>query len=207
MGPRAHRIALAVLFVLAAGGRSPAGVDLTLDLGLRTGGQVESVGPISRRGLDVDAGLAYGLIVDIPLQSETFATVLWSGQSTAFETGGALPGTDHFDLGIHYFQAGAGYRPVTRGGFAPFVAMTAGLTWYDPEPSGFDSDLGLSLTISGGAKLPITDRLGLRFEGRGLLTLTTASLSGSCGPDACTFQFTGSGLFQFEALIGLTISF
>ena len=85
--------------------------------------------------------------------------------------------------------------------------MTAGLTWYNPDPAEFGSEVEFSLTIGGGAKLPLSESFALRFEGRALMTLTSASFSGLCGPDACTFELSGSGLFQFEFLVGLTFTF
>ncbi len=48
---------------------------------------------------------------------------------------------------------------------------TLGVTLFDPKPSGVDSLTRFSLGLGGGARAFISERLGLRFEGRAFATL------------------------------------
>ncbi len=62
-------------------------------------------------------------------------------------------------------------------------------------------------TLGAGVKMPVSQRAGLRFEGRGFLMLSLDGSAGVCGPSGCAIAFAGSGIGQFEPLAGFWFSF
>jgi hypothetical protein len=80
--------------------------------------------------------------------------------------------------------------------------MTLGLTHVDPTRPGFDEGWAISGAVGGGTRIPLSERFGLRLEGRGYFTFEEASLSGVCGGIGCVVRFGGSGGIQFEGLVG-----
>lgn len=199
-----RRVLFLILLIPAAASAALAEVELTPTLGVRFGGPVEWDGGEST----VDASPSVGLILDIPLAHEKWIAVLWSHQRGDFSTpAGELEGDGDFELAIDYIHAGGVYRPGPDKKTQPFVMVSGGVTWVRPGSSDFDDALGLSMIVGGGAKFVISPRIGLRVEGRGLLTLTGISISGTCGGIGCDVRFQSGGIFQFEALGGVTFSF
>ena len=60
------------------------------------------------------------------------------------------------------------------------------------------------MTLGGGVKVPISPKVGFRFEGRGAFMLATSSASGVCGGGRCVLSFSGSGIVQLELLAGVS---
>jgi len=192
-----------VIPAIVAASAALAEVELTPTLGIRFGGSIES----DFSDDTIDPALSFGLTLDLPLAPEKWIAVLWSHQRAEFTATGLFQDEDSFELDIDYIHAGGVYRPNPSKKTQPFVMVTAGLTWVRPEPGGFSDGLGLSGMVGGGAKFVLSPRIGLRFEGRGYLTFTDVTVSGICGGVGCSVRFSSGGIFQFEALGGVTFSF
>jgi len=66
-----------------------------------------------------------------------------------------------------------------------------------------------SVSLGGGAKIPISGHVGLRFEGRGFLTILPDSTEIFCvssGGAACTVRVQGDVLGQLLLMAGITFS-
>jgi len=181
---------VASLAVIAIPARAEA--EIAIQTGVRLG-ETDSVVPV------------FALTGDFDLRPEKWITALWSFQDTELRENELLPDSDQLDVGIHYLHAGGVYRPNPGHGTQGFVMVTGGLTWVDPQRSSFGDEFGLSFMIGGGAIVPLSERLGLRFDGRAYLTLNSMTLSGVCGGVGCSVNFAGDGALQFEGLIGLSI--
>jgi hypothetical protein len=88
----------------------------------------------------------------------------------------------------------------------PFVSGTIGLTVVSPETAGLDRDLLPTITVGGGIKLPVSARVAVRLEGRGIVMVAAGGTSGICGGGGCVLAFAGSGIGQLELLAGLSWS-
>ena len=139
--------------------------------GFRFGGQVERLE--TSQDFSVGSDLSYGLVYSRVLSPQTEFEFIWSRQSTAIDAPQAV-GESSLDLDVDYYHAGATYHPSTKS-VRPYVAASAGLTRADPSPSGFDSELFLSLGVGGGVRVYLNDRIGLRFDGRAYFTFTSGS--------------------------------
>jgi hypothetical protein len=184
------------------GATARAGVEIAASGGLRLGGEVASVRVETN---PVEASAAFGLTLDVPLAPDKFIAVTWSRQSTDAELRTLFAEPTTFDLNIDYLHAGGVYRPRREGRSEPFVMLTLGLTRVDPTRPGFDEGWGISGAVGGGARFPLSERWGLRVEGRGWFTFSEASLSGVCGGIGCSVSFGGSGGAQFEGLVGASV--
>ncbi|NLW67200.1 MAG: outer membrane beta-barrel protein [Bacteriovoracaceae bacterium] len=122
--------------------------------------------------LDLEEGISLGAAIDFPLDQGRQVEFYYSRQATELEAGGGIP-TDEvlFDIDVHYIQIGGTYTWRDEGELRPFIVGTLGVTHFDPEPSGLSSRTRFSLGLGGGAKAYITERFGLRLEGRGFATL------------------------------------
>lgn len=91
----------------------------------------------------------------------------------------------------------------------PFLGLTVGGTRLDAKTSDVDDEWAFSAGISGGMKYFFNDRVGLRFEGRGLLSFFRSSGAIFCGfpPGQCAFTVSGSNFAQLNVLAGLIVRF
>jgi hypothetical protein len=94
-----------------------------------------------------------------------------------------------------------------EGRLRPLVSTTVGLTLLSPDSADLDLELLFAGTLGGGVKVPISSRVGLRLEGRGVAMLATGRAAGVCGGGGCVLGFSGSEIAQLELLAGLSFSF
>lgn len=195
---------VALLVLLPAPVRAGWGVELTPFAGFRFGGGFTD----NTTGIDLDAdeGKSFGLILGIPATHETRYELFYSFQATELKGGGILPGDTLFDLDIHYLHIGGTYLlPGER--VRPFIGGGLGLTYFSPDGPGLDSKVYFSLSLGGGAQIPISKRVGLRLEGRGFLTILPDSTDLFCvssGGAACAVRVQGDVFGQVELLAGIS---
>jgi hypothetical protein len=190
----AAALVLAAGLALASGG--PAGAadwEVAPFAGVRFGGSFDdSSGAI----VDFDPAPAFGITLGRSLARETRVELTWSRQQTALEE-------RSIDLDVDHLHIAGVYAPRPTGGY---VLASAGLTRFDSSLAGADTDVGFSLGIGGGARVPIDRRLSLRLEARGWAVLTSGGGGAVCS-GGCVFFFSGSGLFQLEGSVGLAVAF
>ena len=195
---------VALLVLLPTPVRADWGVELTPFAGFRFGGSFED----NTTGLDlnVDDGESFGLILDVPATHETEYELFYSIQKTALQGEGLFAGEPLFDLEIHYLHLGGTYLfPGER--VRPFVSGGLGLTYFSPDGPGLDSKINFSLSLGGGVKIPISKRVGLRFEGRGFLTVLPSHTDIFCvssGGAACAVRVQGDVFGQVLLLAGIS---
>jgi len=181
------------------------GLEITPFGAYQFGGDFEDI----ETGADfqLDETAAYGLMVDWDLNWQQQVEFYFNYQPTRLQADGTPPlGFEEFDVDISYYHIGGTYSWDEYDRIKPFVVGTAGLTHFDPDLSGSGSKTRFSMGLGGGAKFMATDNLGLRLEGRGLLTFVDSSTSIICG-EGCTVEFSGSGFWQFQVSAGLVLRF
>lgn len=178
-------------------------VEITPFVGYRFGGSADDYA--NGENYDLESSESFGLAVDIPLSDESRLELLYSGQSTDLKSTNAS-GTDRFGLDIQYFQVGGLYQP-GDGTVQPFVGAALGATRLDPDGD-FGTETQFSFSFGGGAKVYLSEHIGLRFEGRVYGTITDGAGGAFCGSGGgCTFAFAGNVLWQGEGIAGLIIAF
>jgi hypothetical protein len=141
-------------------------------VGYHFGGQLEGDDSLPfDYDLEVDNGITYGLMFDIPLSSNLQLELMLKHQEADLfaDSGLFTPDLEQFDMDITYAHVGLlaqfGRREVT-----PYFIGSAGVTRLDPELSGVGVEDRFSISAGGGVKVFILPFLGLRFEGRAYWT-------------------------------------
>ena len=182
------------------------GVEITPYAGYAIGGNFEDNTTGTR--LDIREGGNFGLVLDLSDSPETQYELFYGFQRTKVTGGGTFGGDPLFDLDIHYLHLGGTYMfPGEK--IRPYIAGGLGATHFVPNGSGLNPKTFFSLSLGGGAKIPISNRVGLRLEGRGLLTVlpdTTEIFCVTSGGAACRVSVKGDVFGQFLLMAGITFS-
>ncbi|MBI2794819.1 MAG: hypothetical protein HYX66_09260 [Ignavibacteria bacterium] len=80
-----------------------------------------------------------------------------------------------------------------------------GLGIYDPERNQYQTNTFFAVSGLGGAKLFISDRIGLRLQGRLILPIYFGSLAFYCSGGGCGTGVSGTGTLEGELSGGLFI--
>ena len=122
---------------------------------------------VARGELKFDDGVTYGLGLDIPVDRYMQAEISWSMASSNVSLdeylGSNIPISD---LYIHTFQAGALIEPKKGQKVSPFGLLSLGATLFTPTEGDFEDEWRFSIALGGGVKVYLSDKVGLRFQGR-----------------------------------------
>jgi hypothetical protein len=182
------------------------GLEITPLAGYAVGGNFED--NTTGADLDVKEGGSFGLVLGLPDTPETMYELFYGFQRTKVTGGGASGGDTLFDLDIHYLHLGGTYM-FPGDTVRPFLSGGLGATHFAPHGSGLSRKTYFSLSLGGGAKVPISGHVGLRLEGRGFLTIlpdATEIFCVSSGGAACSVKVRGDVLGQILLLAGITFS-
>ena len=158
--------------------------------------------------LDVQEGGSFGLVLGLPDTPETQYELFYGVQRTKVTGGGTFGGETLFDLDIHYLHLGGAYLFIGEK-VRPFVSGGLGATHFVPSGSGMNAKTYFSLSLGGGVKVPVSGHVGLRFEGRGVMTILPDSTQIFCvssGGAACNVKVQGDVLGQILLMAGITFS-
>jgi len=122
---------------------------------------------VARGELMFDDGMSYGLGFDIPVDRYMQAEISWSMASSNVSLdeylGENIPISD---LYIHTFQAGALVEPNKGKKVSPFGLFSLGATLFTPTEGNYEDEWRFSIALGGGVKVYLSDKIGLRFQGR-----------------------------------------
>ena len=125
-------------------------------------------------------------------------------------TQGLFTSDPFIELDIDYLQFGGTYL-FDGINTRPFIAMTIGVSQFDPQPAEFNSETFFSASFAGGVQLNANKRFGVRLEGRVFTTFVTSSSNIFCssvgGAGGCLVQIDGTAVTQWEGRVGLVFRF
>jgi hypothetical protein len=182
------------------------GLEITPYAGYAIGGNFED--NTTGADLDVKEGGSFGLVLGMPDTPETRYELFYGLQRTKVTGGGTFGGDTLFDLDIHYLHLGGIYM-FPGAAVRPFLSGGLGASHFVPDGNGMRRKTFFSLSLGGGARIPISRHVGLRFEGRGFLTVlpdATEVFCVSAGGAACSVRVKGDVLGQLLLLAGITFS-
>ena len=182
-----------------------AEVEVTPILGYTFGGDFKNTD--NDNDLDVAEAASYGVILGLEDTTKygAFYELYYSRQETHLKGDGvAFSGDSKFDVDISYLHIGGTYG-VEQKQFHPFVSGGLGVTHMSPERG--DSETKFSMSLGGGVKIPLAERISLRFEGRGFATFFDSDTTIFCNNNSCAVKIEGDTMIQFTALSGLTFRF
>jgi len=176
--------------------------------GFRGGG--EFIDAVDNTKHTLESSEIYGLILSWPYERGKNFEVYYSHQSTQLNsistTEPAPNNSVDIPLTIDYLHFG-GTAPISdEDKLKTFVSGGLGFTYLSPDYTGAQSDLRASLSIGVGLKWPMTDRISLRLETRGLATLYNNNSAIFCS-GGCAISINGNMFLQGEVFAGLGFRF
>lgn len=172
--------------------------------GYRFGGEFEERG--STRTVDLKEAPSQGVIVTVPAGPGKDYEFFFHRQDTRLTSSAAQGPTDTLDLTVDYWQAG-GTAFLDRERVLPFVSGSLGLTHFNPDPNGSESETRFSMSLGGGISLPLSKHWSLRLDIRGFLTALNGGGSMFCGAGRCAVRVAGGGFVQADVGAGVSYRF
>jgi len=208
--PQMLRLAMVLMVTLLPVSASAEEIEITPFAGYTMGGQFTDA--VTGKSLSFDDTSSYGIMVDFkqPLDKEggeSWIELYYSRQQTKLKADqGPFFGDPLFDVNIEYYHIGGTYGQAT-GKMKLFLVGTFGATHLAPEGDGLHSETKFSLSLGGGVKLYLTERVGLRLDARWFGTLFNGSGSAFCSGGACLINVQGDMLSQYSANAGVILAF
>ena len=182
--------------------------ELTPFAAYRVGGSFEEKDGDGR--VELNDSNAQGIMFNIKANPNGQYELLYSRQSTDARTEGFLVNDPTIDLDVETFHFGGTYL-FDGENTRPFLALTLGMTQFDPGITDSGSESFFSASLGGGVQLNATKRLGIRLEARAFTTFVEDDSNIFCvsSGDAggCLIQVDGRMLIQWEARAGLVFRF
>ena len=176
--------------------------------GLRGGGEFIDVQTNKKRTLE--SSDVYGLILSFPYQHGKNFEIYYSHQATQLNaltlSSPAPTSAINIPITIDYLHIG-GTTPISEDkNLQTFVSGGLGFTYLSPDFPDAQSDLRASFSIGLGLRWPVTERIALRLEARGLATLYNNNSAIFCN-GGCTIKVNGNFFMQGEVFAGLGFNF
>lgn len=180
--------------------------ELTPFVGYRWGGTIFADQTfIFGQDVDVAPSANFGVNFALPLGDTGMKLELMANrQSSELETEGGLfePGNDVADIDVTYLHAGLQIPFARSRNATPYFIVSGGLANLDPQLGGVSAENRFSASAGLGVKMPVSDALSIRLEGRGYYTALEEE-------DDCTIcdYFYNEDFYQGEVNLGLVFSF
>jgi hypothetical protein len=157
--------------------------------------------------LDAKSGPIWGIEADIDVMPGGQAVLLYQRQETelTYQPNYSAKQTVG-DVAIEYWQVGA-LGGTRNGNIMPFGLFTLGATRIIPKFVGGSDVWKFSIIFGVGAKIYLTERIGLRVQGLLPWIITSGSAAISCGGGGCYTAFGGTGIVQAVVSAGLIFIF
>ncbi|HEX8616544.1 MAG TPA: outer membrane beta-barrel protein [Thermoanaerobaculia bacterium] len=180
--------------------------ELTPFVGYRTGGTIFADQTfIFGEDVDVAPSANLGVNFALPLGDTGLKLELMANRQSSnleFEGGLFEPDENLGDIDVTYLHAGLQIPFAVSRNATPYFIVSGGLANLDPQISGVSSENRFSASAGLGVKIPMSDILSIRLEGRGYYTALEEE-------DDCTIcdYFYNEDFYQAEVNLGLGISF
>ena len=153
----------------------------------------------------------YGLTIDIGhpnLPGGMMIQLMYNRQNTQMDLREWPSGVRKtlFDLIVEYYQIGV-VRPLKMGKVQPYGVVGLGAASFNPVGSTWGTEWLFAAHFGGGAKVFLSETIGLRFQGRMLLPMTFGGGGLWCGTGGCSVGVGSySSIVQFDFNAGIVIS-
>ncbi|WP_020529444.1 outer membrane protein [Flexithrix dorotheae] len=153
-------------------------IELTPTYGYQFGGKANYV----EGSIKLQDAANYGGILSVEADYGVLAELSYSYMETR---GNFIPYRGNidprqFDLNVQYFQLGA-VKELMEDDFRPFGLFSLGATYFNPKNNDIEDVWRFSITLGGGIKYFISEKIGIRAQGRLLLPMYFNGVGGYCG--------------------------
>jgi len=189
--------------------------EITPTVGYRIGGTASTATSAFIESLEIPAALSFGLTVEYAIRPNLTAELIWSHQDTELKASflqtppaGYTGRITH--LNVDTIQIGGLWMFGTYGAkVRPYADFLLGVSILTPAPQ-FSTLTRFSGSIGGGAKVYLSDAMGLRLGFRFMPVYLNSSSSGYgyCDPwYGCYTYYDSNYLYQWDLHTGLTLRF
>ena len=179
--------------------------------GYMFGGSVEGESELLTSKASIKSAPSFGATVDVALRRGAFAEFAYTRQATELTLRQSDGVTYRYDLLVQYFGVGGllEFRTGSVEWFRPTFGGTIGATVFTANDAlASYEEWRLSLAFEGGAKIRLTNFLGLRFRARAFITFLADDSAMFCASGAgCAFAYSGTPILQGEVAGGAYLSF
>lgn len=151
-----------------------------------------------------DGAPVYGALIGYQAQRNGYAYLSYSRTVTTayYRPSGGIGTSGQADVSFDYIQVG-GNLQAPQGRFVPYLGLSLGATRLALVDSP-GNDISFSGVLDGGVKFMLVDFLDVRLIGRMPVNFLSGEASGLCvGGVGCAVHYSGSPLFQGQALLGV----
>jgi opacity protein-like surface antigen len=197
-----------LLFTLLLFSTNIYAVEIIPLLGYRGGG--DFIDNSTDQTHTLESSEVYGLILSWPYERGKNIEVYYSHQSTQLNsistTEPAPNNVVNIPITLDYLHIG-GTAPISdEEKLKTFVTGGLGFTYSSADYTNAQSDLRASFSIGIGLKYPMTERISLRLETRGLATLYNNNSAIFCN-GGCSISVSGNLFLQGEVFAGIGFKF
>jgi len=127
-------------------------------------------------------------------------------QASELETESGLfePNDEIADIDVTYLHAGLQFPFARSRNATPYFVVSAGLANLDPQISGVSAENRFSASAGAGVKIPMSQVLSIKLEGRGYYTALEEDNNNDC--TFCNYRYN-QDFYQGEVNLGLLFSF
>lgn len=159
---------------------------------------------ITTEVIDLDETSSFGFLLSTKRDHESSYDFFFSRQDTVLRSTSST--ANSMGVRLDYYHIG-GTVNYDANNLHPFTTGGLGFTRISASDQDLSAETKFSLSLGGGLKFPVTDRVGLRFEARALGTAIDGNGSILCTNGGCIAQFNGNFYLQLEVSAGLSIAF
>jgi opacity protein-like surface antigen len=180
--------------------------ELTPFIGYRWGGTIfADQSFVFDDDVNVASSANFGVTFAMPLGDSGMKLELMANrQASQLETESGLfePNNEVADIDVTYLHAGLQFPFARSRNATPYAIVSAGLANLDPQVSGVSAENRFSASAGVGVKIPMSDVMSVKIEGRGYYT----SLEDTSDCSFCDY-FYNQDFYQGEVNFGLMFSF
>jgi opacity protein-like surface antigen len=179
--------------------------ELTPFVGYRWGGTIFADQTLFGDDLNVAPNPNLGISFALPLGDTGMKLELMANRQTSeLETESGLfePGNELADIDVTYMHVGLQFPFAQSRNAMPYAVVSGGLANLDPQVNGFSAENRFSASAGIGVKVPMSQALSIKLEGRGYYT----SLEEDTSCSFCEY-FYNKDFYQGEVNLGLIFSF
>lgn len=199
--------ALLLAATMAAGAAPGSDNAVTLYGAYRSGGSFTDSS--TQASLKLDGSAAAAVALDVALDAHRQVQWYLSHQRTDIDIAAAATSSaspDKLPLQLTYLHLGGSVffeGPVGKG---PYLVGGLGATLFRPGLAGLSDEIRPSMNLGLGYQWPLAERIALRLEARGYVTLVNSSGGFLCS-GGCVVSIQGDTLTQGEVQLGLSFGF
>lgn len=132
--------------------------------------------------IKIDNNLTYGITLSLPVGWNVSGEFSWSRSDSKAHFYPKVPGYEPADADVasNYFLLG-GVKEVGEESLKGFGGLSLGLAWFDFRDASISDQFRFSMSLIAGAKYMISDRIGIRIQGRLLLPMYFSGGGLYCG--------------------------